>query len=453
MAVLNPPFAGVPDEQPHFLKAWAVALGDITCRVGNTVPKSAYDLSYNYPKYTKVPGVGERVVFHKTLEKLFDDDDMDDRTGNAYAVCGASPLGYVPQAVGLRAGTLFGWSALAGFYLARILNLVVSALLVYWAIRIMPFGKVTLLVFGLLPMTIQQFASLGYDALHIATCFLFIAYVLKLACAPDEPLRAAEAALLLVLGVFVCTVKYGYLGLTFLVFLLPPAKFRGGARRWLFTLGYIAASSVIFYVVYKYFMAHLAPGGGPGLPKVHVGKQAGHVAGAPLQFLSALLNSLYMKFNFYFETFLYKPGWLNDSLPPMWYVLMATGMVVVVRNQDEQVPLARWQRYVMLGVFLLNLVAVYFSMYLAWTPVGARRIEGVQGRYLLGFFPLLVLFFYKAGFSLRLAFLRRHNRALLCAFYAVMIGWAFLLLYGIYYDKEPDLPLAHKVVRKLSGTR
>jgi len=453
MAVLNPPFAGVPDEQPHFLKAWAVAEGDITCRPGNTIPTAAYDLSYNYPKFVKVPGGGEKVVFHKTLQKLFKPDNPDDRTRNAYAVCGAPPLGYLPQAVGLRIGSLFHLSALAGFYLARILNLVASVLLVYWAIRLIPFGKMVLLVIGLLPMTLQQFAALGYDALHIATSFLLLAYVLKLACSPDEPLRLREAASLLVVGVFVCNVKFGYLGLTFLVFLLPVSKFRDRKRYWLFSLGYVAVNVLIFYLVYRYFQAHLAPGGGPGLPRVHTGKQFDHVVGAPLQFLSALLNSLYTKFNFYFETFLFKPGWLNASLPPLWYVFMAAGMAILVRSQEEEVPLTRRQRFIILGVFLLNLVAVYFSMYIAWTPVGARRIEGVQGRYLLSFFPLLVLFFYKAGFTFRHEYLSRNIRAILTVFYIAMIGWAFLSLYEIYYDKEPDVPLVVKMAEKLSGHR
>jgi uncharacterized membrane protein len=453
MAVLNPPFAGVPDEQPHFLKAWAIALGDIACEPGNTVPKSAYDLSYNYPKYVKVPGVGEKVVFHKTLQKLLDHDDMDDRTGNAYAVCAAPPLGYLPQALGLRLGSLLNLSALAGFYLARIFNLVATALLVFWAIRLIPFGKMVLLVIGLLPMTIQQAASLGYDALHIATSFLFIAFLLKLACASDEPLRAGEAALLLLLGVFVCNVKFGYVGMMALVFVLPVSKFRDRKRYWLFSLGFIALNLLVFYLVYRYFQAHLAPGGGPGLPKVHTGKQFNYVLGSPLHFLSALISSLYMKFNFYFETFVFKPGWLNVSLSPLWYALMVVGTVLLIRNQDEAVPLTMRQRYVLLGVFLLNLGAVYLSMYLAWTPVGARRIEGVQGRYLLSFFPLLILFFYKAGFTFSHEAVRRNIRACLLLFYAIMFGWAFLSLYGIYYDKEPDVPLIVKMAEKLTGHR
>jgi uncharacterized membrane protein len=312
---------------------------------------------------------------------------------------------------------------------------------------------VVLLVIGLLPMTIQQFASLSYDPLHIAASFLFISYILKLACAPEEPLSIGEAALLLAIGLIICNVKYGYLGLTFLVFLLPLSKFKDRKRYLLFTLGYVVVNLLIFFLVYRYFQAHLAPGGGPGLPGVHTGKQFNNVFGAPLKFLSVLLNSLYYLFRFYFETFLYKPGWLNVSLPPLWYVLMVVGMVILVRNQDEDVPLTRRQRYILLGVFLLNFVAVYFSMYIAWTPVGAGIIEGVQGRYLLAIFPLLLLFFYKAGFTFRHEYVRKHMRVILTLFYLVMIGWMFLSLYEIYYDKEPEVPLITKLHGKLFGRR
>jgi len=451
MAAINPPFAGVPDEKLHFLKAWAVAVGDITCRPGNTVPTSAYKLSVAYPVYARTADGSEKVVFDKTLKKLFDRDDLADRTGNAYAVCGAPPIGYLPQAAALQVGAFLHWSALAGFYLARVFNLVAAVMLVYWAIRLIPFGKIVLLVIGLLPMTIQQFASLGYDALHIGASFLFIAYVMRLAIETQKPVRARDAALLLLLGLFVCNVKYGYLGLTLLVFLLPVGKFKGRTQYWLSLLGYVACNVLVFYLVYRYFQSHLAPGGAPGMPRVSPVRQYANVVNSPLQFLLTVIDSLYVKFIFYFETFLFKPGWLNVSLPPLWYVLMATGMVVLVRNEAEEVPLTGRQRLVMLGVFLLNALAVFFAMYVAWTPVGARIIEGVQGRYFLNVFPLLVFFFYKAGSPPTPGWAGKYRRVLLVLFYLVMLGWAFLSLYQIYYDKEPGVPLLVKLHGKLFG--
>jgi uncharacterized membrane protein len=451
MAAINPPFSGVPDEQPHFLKAWAVAKGDFTCRTGNTIPKSAYRLSIAYPVLAKIPGVGEKVLFHKTLKKFLDQDDLTEPTENKFAVCGAAPLGYLPQAAALRIGALFHWSALAGFYLARVFNLLVAVLLVYWAMRIIPFGKIVLLVIGLLPMTIQQFASLGYDALHIGASLLFIAYVTRLAVEARNPVRARDAAALLLLGLLVCTVKYGYLGLTLLIFLLPASKFKDQKRYWLFALGYVAFNVLVFYLVYRYFQAHLAPGGGPGLAKVSPVRQYEHVVGSPLRFLLTVIDSLYVMFNFYFETFLFKPGWLNVSLPPLWYALMATGMVVLVHNEAEDVPLTGRQRRIMLGVFLLNAIAIFFSMYIAWTPVGAPIITGVQGRYFLNIFPLLVFFFYKTGSPPTHEWVRKNMRVFLVLFYLVMVGWTFLLLYKIYYDKEPEVSLVVKLHGKLFG--
>jgi uncharacterized membrane protein len=47
-----------------------------------------------------------------------------------------------------------------------------------------------------------------------------------------------------------------------------------------------------------------------------------------------------------------------------------------------------------LGSFILILgiyTAIELSMYLTWTPVGSTIINGVQGRYFIGFLPLIPL--------------------------------------------------------------
>jgi uncharacterized membrane protein len=444
MAVVNPPFEGVPDEHPHYWKAWAVALGDMTCRSENAIPMSAFMLPSEVPLRVDLPGVkGKRIVFARTWEKLFE-PDAEQQSNGASALCGALPLAYFPQALGLRVGRFFHGSALISFFLGRICNLLVTVFVMYWAIRLIPFGKTVLLVFCLLPMTLQQAAGFGYDALHIASCYLFIAYVLKLAGAAESQLRLGEAVALFAIGLLVCNVKYGYLGLLLLILLLPLRKFGTRRNRWLFSLGFLAVNLLVFYAGYRFLQAYPQPGAG-GMANVSDVDQARHVGGAPSQFLMVVLNSLYMKFNFYFETFLYKPGWLRASLPPMWYVLMVAGMFLLIRNEDEPVPLTMRQRWVILLTFLANLFAVMLAMYVSWTPVGAPRVEGVQGRYFLCFSPLLVLFFYKSGFTFRFAFVRRNLARLLVVFYLVMLGWAFLSLYEIYYDKQPKTSLLEKV--------
>ncbi len=455
MAIVNPPFDGVPDEHSHYWKAWAVAMGNLRCGPDDEIPRSAKYLPLNdFPVRVSVPGLGKKIVFSETMYKLFE-PDTDKLSGGARALCNSSPVGYLPQVLGLRAGRLLHLSALATFYLARIANLVISVLLIALAIRIIPFGKIVLLIIGLLPMTLQQCASVTYDALHIALCFLFTAYVVKLASVPDAPLRRREMALLFVLGLLAFNVKYGYVGLGLLVFMIPAARFVSKRRYWLFTLGFMAGNVLTFYAIYRFFQVTYFPRGaiGGGLSGVNMPRQFSYVIGDPLHFVTVFVNTVYGNMNFYLETFLFKPGWLIQSLPPLWYVFLLAGMVMLVRNEEETVNLSGRQRFILLLVFCANVFVVFFSLYLGWTKVGQGIIEGVQGRYLLSFFPLLILFFYKDDQALRHAFIRKHLQALLICFYLTVFGGAFLAMYRIYYDKNPSMPLTDKITGKLFETR
>ena len=433
MAVLNPPFDGVPDEHAHFWKAWSVAEGNLVCRPDNQIPQSAIDLP-NQTVKVSVPEKGKRIVFQGFINQLSKKDSGEMATGGS-AVCGATPLGYMPQALGLKVGQILGLSALGDFYLARIFNLIASVVLVYWAIRIIPFGKIILLLIGLLPMTIQQFASLGYDPLHIASTFLFIAYIVKLAYEKDRKITTTQIWALLAIALLGFNVKIGYVALSLLVFALPVSKFKNKKQYWIFMIGFVLINLIIFAGVYKYFQGTVEADAADS--KINAAKQLAYVISHPINFLHIFFNQIYNSFDFFLETTLFKSGWLKKSMPQLWYVAMIFGMVLFVKNSEEVVNLTRRQRFIFLTVFLANFTISFLGLYLVWNNVGSDKIRGMQGRYFLGIFPLLLLFFYKADFSLKFDFIKKHTQMLLIIFYLVMFFFVFQHIYEIYYDKSP----------------
>ena len=159
MVFFNPPFAGVPDEGAHFFKAWSVANGYLRCTGHDAIPKSAANLPDEI-KPINIEGVGDRISLGKIKKALFEKDSKSTQVIGG-SVCTVVPFGYISQAVGLNIGRLLHLSPLMNFYLARLLNLLVAILIIYWAIRIIPFGKTILLLMALLPMTVQQLSSLN----------------------------------------------------------------------------------------------------------------------------------------------------------------------------------------------------------------------------------------------------------------------------------------------------
>ena len=52
-----------------------------------------------------------------------------------------SPINYIPQSLGIFVARLFTNRPMIMLYMARLFNMIVSLILLYLAIKIMPFGK------------------------------------------------------------------------------------------------------------------------------------------------------------------------------------------------------------------------------------------------------------------------------------------------------------------------
>lgn len=429
MAAFNPPFAGVPDEPAHFYKSWSVAEGNLRCSNEDSIPKSAQELPDKI-KPVSYEGAGKKFVVANFKNLLFSKDG-DEKATIGGAVCATTPIGYLPQALGLRLGNALGFSALGNFYLARIFNLLVAVFLTYLAIRIIPFGKIVLLLIALLPMTLQQFASLGYDGLHISLIFLFVAFILKLA-AGKEKIGNREIFVLIALSLLAFNIKQGFIVLAPLVFLIPISNYRSKKAYWFSIISVILLNLFAFYIIRLIFKdLNALPAG------VDMAQQVKFVVFHPINFVNVVFETIYRNFSFFLESFFFKPGWLKSSLPHLWYIFMLVGFIFLIRNEEEEVALTKKQRALMFLTFIVSLLFVFLSMYLFWTKVGATSVKGVQGRYLLSIMPILIFSFYKSKFNFKLDFIKRHLNIFVLIFVLISFFFTFLSLNAMYYDKSP----------------
>jgi uncharacterized membrane protein len=142
MVFINPPFFGVPDEHAHYWKALAIAQGKFWC--SDTAIAAPVNYS-NLPadlKPVKIQNIkGNKMSGSKMKEALITPASKE-MVSLGSAGCNASPIGYIPQAIGLKIGLLTNASPLVAFYLGRLLSLAVVVFLIFSAIRIAPFGKI-----------------------------------------------------------------------------------------------------------------------------------------------------------------------------------------------------------------------------------------------------------------------------------------------------------------------
>ena len=90
--------------------------------------------------------------------------------------------GYLPQIIGVLFAEFLSLNYEQILLVGRLFALLWYCLVIFWAVKLMPFGKVFLLIAAILPMTMQQVVSYNYDSVLIGICFLAIAYLLNLIC-------------------------------------------------------------------------------------------------------------------------------------------------------------------------------------------------------------------------------------------------------------------------------
>lgn len=434
MVVFNPPFAGVPDEHAHYWKAWSFAEGQWKCTGhGDQIPKTAEKLP-DAIKPIKYEGVEDKKIVVAFLRAHLQMDETDEKATITGANCPATPFGYIPQIIGLRLGSLLGLSPLADVYLARAMNLIASVFLVYWASRVAPFGKMVFLLVGLLPMTIQQFASLSYDALQIGFALLFVAYVFKL-MVEEGNVKPKEIVILLGLSAIGLNIKLGYFPLAFLALLVPASRFVDRKRYWTFVASVPAAAIAVFLVARKIFVDIAPP------DWTDPAGQLRFILYAPFNFLHSVFETIYgTGLTKYIAGVLYRPGW-GEDVSHYLLLFIFFGFLIFLRNEEETVPLGKRQRLILFLVSIGNLLLLYLALYIGWSKVGADKVSGVQGRYLIPLLPVFIFTFYKAPFRL-LDFkkVKEYKGIFLFLFVSLMFLFVFVSVYENHYNKAKEEP-------------
>jgi hypothetical protein len=89
-------------------------------------------------------------------------------------------------------------------------------------------------------------------------------------------------------------------------------------------------------------------------------------------------------------------GLLSVMLPNgfylVWVIAIAAAFLADLTSPNRTAERRRWlEPPLLLAACVAAVLAIYLSQYLAWTPVGAERIEGPQGRYLTPLIPLVAV--------------------------------------------------------------
>lgn len=388
MIVLIPPGAGY-DEEDHLVRVWELAR--LSFIPGQLSPREmSYPIVFRDFAYRQQgsEGILGEEFWQKFGQASLYEYGVARREIDTKSVY--SPALLLPQAIAMRFFARdTSLPALTVFYACRFVGLLSFLLLGWLAIRLMPFGKWTLLVLSVSPIALFQAATITPDAVSNGFGFLFIAGSLYLG--KRENFRWKEIGGLSLLVFLLFLAKLNLIPLILLPFLLiPPTRF---VHRLAY-LALLAITLILFMIEVAGWNLIAAARSNPLMAnEANPAAQLAYIAGDPLRFLTMIVEDLFS------NGWNYLQGWINGYgyyywTPPLIISLFfILGLVCALWIDSTRETAGNKHRIAFVLVFLAGYLATIASLYLTFTPVGADKVLGIQGRYFvpLAFLPLLAL--------------------------------------------------------------
>lgn len=394
MIVLIPPGAGY-DEEDHLVRVWE--LSAFSFLPGQMSPQEMkYPTLFRDFAYRQQGSTGtlDAEFWQRYTRASFYEYGFVRREINTKSVY--SPVLLLPQALTLRLlGRSLDLPALPVFYACRFASLLSYLLLIWLAIRWIPFGKWILLVLAAAPMALFQATTISPDAISNGIAFLFIAGCLRATEFKEIGWREFGDLTFLIFLLFLG--KLNLIPLILLLFLvIPPARF---SKKGMYAL--LLVTTVILFLVEMVGWYIIASARSDPLMANDANPvaQLRYIASHPLAFPQIIVKDLLANGWTYFQ------GWINGYGYYYWtppqivslFFLLGLGSVLLMNSTHEQV--GRKLRIVFILVFVTGYLATLGAEYTTFTPVGSDQVFGMQGRY---FVPLaLLLFLVLASLSWR----------------------------------------------------
>lgn len=309
-----------------------------------------------------------------------------------------NPVQYLPQAFGIALGRLLHFNFMPLFFLGRLCNLLFYVFCIWLAIKVIPFGKLVIFACGLLPLTLHQAASLSLDAYILAICFVFFAFLVK-SMTDEAPATLKEIIILCVFSILISPSKLIYWPLSLLAFLIPQKRF-ATKKEWFFSACAVAFSGILSIIAFSLPSLAIQSGGGEAkiLYNGEIGWTLSDIIHNPARVINMALWTLrYTWADWISQAF----GLIIMGLPqevPSWcrqahlFILIISSLVCWASNSEQEV-LGKVQKAGVAIVILAVVALAMFGELVIWTPLNANSIDGVQGRYFLPIFPLILFLF------------------------------------------------------------
>ena len=372
-----------PDEQSHFLRSYAMGMGDFQFDEGQVWPNDVYLLMDAFPiAYNNGYPARETYTVANRFDMYFNSLNNGTR-GNPIGIIIFQIIPYLPQALGVFIGRTFGAHALICMWLARICNLAFYCGCCYVALGWAKRFRMMMYAVMALPLTLFIAASCNNDSMLFGLLFLCIGSVL------GDKFDRKKAITFAVAFAVMCTSKMSYIVFALLLILMDNSRWKLKLKKW----QYFAIVFAAFFVVYQgmgYAVALLSNYGVIERTMVDSNpmEQLIFIIKNPVRYLVVFLDTLRNNSFFLFSGGLL--GWIDVDIRIISYFTPVMLLWAAFKNAPLLDKKDLKAAIVFFATCLLTYAVTLTGMYITWTPVTLPQIIGMQMRYILpGVFGLL----------------------------------------------------------------
>ena len=406
----NPPLQA-PDETDHYLRSYAISLGRLDFDADRGYPGDVDRLLAAFPgawvnAHTSV-GWGENSQGAEApydssgyaLKQWGEDGEVLSVADSFAQYLSGEPakekvtepislmiLPFVPQALGMVLARLVGLGALGCLYAGRLANLACYTLLCWLALRGCRRYQPVFLGVMLLPLSLYMAASLSYDATLLGFYYLVASYYCRDEIR-DRDVYAFFAAFVLM------NVAKPYINLLWIVLplILPRRAWKTRWKKWQVALAGLAGAVVVTRFIEWYGVAFRHNYGTIErmIEGVEQLPQLAFILSNPLRYIAVLFGTLYE--NEFFIGQLGVFGSLDLPIPLLNILCPAVLLFCAALSVHEKSSLRPLPAAGLGALGVVYIAGAMTAMYITYTPVGMVRVIGLQARYFLPVFLMLLV--------------------------------------------------------------
>lgn len=387
MLVMTP--MAIPDEQTHYQSAYK--LSNVLCFQWN-------DLDYgdvNHFDYSNLVGhVNTGSAYDRFMREIFVPKGEYIKVEIPYSHSISYPVMLIPQAIGIALGRLLGANFLITFYLARFCNLLFYSLCIYYAVERASRFKLMFGMLGIMPMALHQAASCSYDTFINGMMFVLLAQILN-AIDRDERITVKEIMHIAVLSALLSPAKAVYTPVLLCLCLIPVKRFSNNKLRWGAIGGILILCCCLIFLFQLMTLKNLASSGS----ELNWEGEKNYTVSFILQYPQRAIQVFYQT--------LRQDGWgwiqqgvgrifaghsmRMDELPI--YAFIGLLIVSAFSYEGDKRSFTCRDKITFMIAAMGTVFAVMLTMFLGWTSDTRPTIQGIQGRYFIPIFPLLLMCF------------------------------------------------------------